>query len=110
MPPRDILFAFVADEDAGGKYGASVLVDHRPDLFEGVTEAVGEVGGFSLTVPRADGTEKRLYLVETAENGLGWMRLTAKATAGHGSFLHEDNSVTILADAVSRWATTPSRS
>ncbi|MCL2532846.1 MAG: M20/M25/M40 family metallo-hydrolase [Nocardiaceae bacterium] len=102
VPPRDILFAFVADEEAGGKYGCQWLVDHRPDLFEGVTEAVGEVGGFSLTIPRADGTEKRLYLVETAEKGLGWMRLTAKATAGHGSFLHEDNAVTILADAVSR--------
>ena len=102
VPPRDLVFAFVADEEAGGKYGCQWLVENRPDLFEGVTEAVGEVGGFSLTVPRPDGTDRRLYLVETAEKGLGWMRLTAKGRAGHGSFLHTDNAVTILAQAVAR--------
>lgn len=103
-PPRDLVFAFVADEEAGGKYGCQWLVENRPDLFEGVTEAVGEVGGFSLTVPRPDGTDRRLYLVETAEKGLGWMRLTAKGRAGHGSFLHDDNAVATLAGAVSRLA------
>ncbi|MBJ8337581.1 M20/M25/M40 family metallo-hydrolase [Antrihabitans sp. YC3-6] len=105
VPPRDLVFAFLADEEAGGTYGSHWLVEHRPDLFEGITEAVGEVGGFSLTVPRPDGSERRLYLVETAEKGLGWMRLTAKARAGHGSFLHEDNAVTILAKAVARLGT-----
>jgi acetylornithine deacetylase/succinyl-diaminopimelate desuccinylase-like protein len=102
VPPRDLLFAFVADEEAGGKYGCKWLVENRPDLFEGVTEAVGEVGGFSLTVPRADGSERRLYLIETAEKGMLWMRLTARRRAGHGSFVHEDNAVTALADAVAK--------
>ncbi|SDD35302.1 M20/M25/M40 family metallo-hydrolase [Rhodococcus tukisamuensis] len=102
VPPRDLVFAFLADEEAGGTWGSQWLVEHRPDLFEGVTEAVGEVGGFSLSVPRPDGSDARLYLVETAEKGLGWMRLTAKARAGHGSFLHEDNAVTILSEAVAR--------
>lgn len=100
VPPRDLVFAFLADEEAGGKWGSHWLVEHRPDLFEGVSEAVGEVGGFSLTVARPDGEERRLYLVETAEKGLAWMRLTAKARAGHGSFLHDDNAVTYLAEAV----------
>ena len=58
VPPRDLVFAFVADEEAGGKYGCKWLVDNRPDLFDGVTEAIGEVGGFSLTVPRRDGGER----------------------------------------------------
>lgn len=102
VPPRNILFAFLADEENGGKWGSQWLVANRPDLFEGVTEAVGEVGGFSLTVARPDGTEKRLYMVETAEKGLGWMKLTAKARAGHGSFLHDENAVTYLAEAVAR--------
>lgn len=102
VPPRDLVFAFLADEEAGGTWGSQWLVEHRPDLFDGITEAVGEVGGFSLSVPRPDGSDARLYLVETAEKGLGWMRLTAKARAGHGSFLHEDNAVTILAEAVAR--------
>ncbi|MEZ5151161.1 M20/M25/M40 family metallo-hydrolase [Rhodococcus zopfii] len=102
VPPRDLVFAFVADEEAGGTWGCQWLVKHRPDLFEGITEAVGEVGGFSLTLPRRDGGERRFYLVETAEKGLGWMRLTAKGRAGHGSFLHEENAVTILSQAVAR--------
>ncbi len=102
VPPRNIMFAFLADEENGGRWGSHWLVENRPDLFEGVTEAVGEVGGFSLTVARPDGTEKRLYMVETAEKGLGWMRLTAKARAGHGSFLHDENAVTYLAEAVAK--------
>lgn len=102
VPPRDLVFAFVADEEHGGKYGAHWLVDNRPDLFDGVTEAIGEVGGFSLTVPRPDGGERRLYLIETAEKGLQWMRLTARGRAGHGSMVHDHNAVTILAEAVAR--------
>ena len=102
VPPRDLVFAFVSDEEAGGKYGCQWLVDHRPDLFDGVTEAIGEVGGFSLTVPRRDGGERRLYLIETAEKSLRWMRLTARGRAGHGSMVHDDNAVTAVAEAVAR--------
>ncbi|WP_197379728.1 M20/M25/M40 family metallo-hydrolase [Mycolicibacterium mengxianglii] len=102
VPPRDLVFAFVADEEAGGKYGCGWLVENRPDLFEGVTEAIGEVGGYSLTVPRRDGGERRLYLIETAEKGMLWMRLTARARAGHGSMVHPDNAVTVLAEAVAK--------
>ncbi len=105
LPPRDIVFAFLADEEAGGAWGSHWLVEHRPELFTGITEAVGEVGGFSLTVGRPDGSEARLYLVETAEKGIAWMRLRAKARAGHGSFLHPDNAVTLLAQAVARLGT-----
>lgn len=98
VPPRDIVFAFVADEEAGGKYGAEWLVEHRPDLFEGCTEAVGEVGGFSLTLAE----DRRAYLIETAEKGIAWMRLRARGRPGHGSFLHDDNAVTKVAEAVAR--------
>lgn len=102
VPPRDLVFAFLADEEHGGHYGAQWLVDHRPELFAGVTEAIGEVGGFSLTVPRRDGGERRLYLIETAEKGLSWMRLTARGPAGHGSMVHDRNAVTAIAEAVAR--------
>ncbi|NEE28231.1 M20/M25/M40 family metallo-hydrolase, partial [Streptomyces sp. SID7982] len=64
-PPRDIVLAFLADEEAGGTYGARYLVDNHPGLFEGVTEAISEVGGFSFTVNE----NLRLYLVETAQKG-----------------------------------------
>ncbi|MFT3899950.1 MAG: M20/M25/M40 family metallo-hydrolase [Gordonia sp. (in: high G+C Gram-positive bacteria)] len=102
VPPRELVFAFLADEEAGGTWGSHWLVANRPDLFEGVTEAVGEVGGFSLTVDRPDGAQKRLYLVETAEKGVSWMRLRTTGKAGHGSFLHADNAVTELAETVAR--------
>src|SRR3989442_1210418 len=49
-PPRDIVLAFPADEEAGGTKGAHWLVDEHADLFEGCTEAIGEVGGFSVSV------------------------------------------------------------
>jgi acetylornithine deacetylase/succinyl-diaminopimelate desuccinylase-like protein len=97
-PPRDVVLAFLADEEAGGKWGAHWLVREHPELFEGCTEAVGEVGGFSLTVPG----DRRMYLIETAEKGIAWMNLTAKGTAGHGSMVHPDNAVTAVAAAVAR--------
>ena len=96
-PARDVVLTFTADEEAGGTWGARWLVDNHPGLFEGVTEAVGEVGGFSLTLGR-----QRLYLLQTAEKGMAWMRLTARGTAGHGSMIQRDNAVTELAEAVGR--------
>jgi len=96
-PARDVVLTFTADEEAGGIWGARWLVDNHPDLFEGVTEAVGEVGGFSLTLGR-----QRLYLLQTAEKGMAWMRLTARGTAGHGSMIQRDNAVTDLAEAIGR--------
>jgi acetylornithine deacetylase/succinyl-diaminopimelate desuccinylase-like protein len=96
-PARDVVLAFPADEEAGGAWGARWLVDHHPGLFEGCTEAVGEVGGFSLTLGR-----QRLYLMQTAEKGMAWLRLTARGTAGHGSMVQPDNAVTELAEAIGR--------
>jgi acetylornithine deacetylase/succinyl-diaminopimelate desuccinylase-like protein len=96
-PARDVVLALTADEEAGGTWGAKYLVDNHADLFEGVTEAVGEVGGFSTTL-----AGQRLYLLQTAEKGIAWMRLTARGTAGHGSMVQPDNAVTALAEAVAR--------
>jgi acetylornithine deacetylase/succinyl-diaminopimelate desuccinylase-like protein len=102
VPPRDLVFAFVSDEEAGGNYGCKWLVENRPDLFDGVTEAVGEVGGFSLTIPRREGGERTLYLIETAEKAMMWMRLSARGRAGHGMLIHDENAVTAVAEAVAR--------
>jgi len=97
-PPRDLVLAFVADEEAGGRKGARFLVDTHPDLFEGVTEGIGEVGGFSYTVR----DDLRLYPIETAEKGMRWLKLSVTGRAGHGSMLNDDNAVTELAEAVAR--------
>ena len=97
-PRRDVVVLMIPDEEAGGQHGSHWLVDHRPDLFTGVTEAVGEVGGFSMTIR----DDLRLYLVQTAEKGMAWMRLRAEGRIGHGSMLNDDNAVTSLCQAVTR--------
>ena len=97
VPSRPTVLCFTADEEAGGHHGAEVLVRDHPDVFEGCTDAVGEVGGFSTTV-----RGRRLYLIEAAEKGMAWMRLTARGTAGHGSMINPDNAVTEIAAAVAR--------
>lgn len=97
-PPRDVVLAFTADEEAGSEYGAHFLVEQHPDLFAGCTEGIGEVGGFSYTVNE----NQRLYLIETAQKGIDWLRLHARGRPGHGSMVHDDNAVTALAAAVAR--------
>ncbi|MDD2858018.1 MAG: M20/M25/M40 family metallo-hydrolase, partial [Candidatus Nanopelagicales bacterium] len=97
-PRRDMVFAFLPDEEAGSVHGSNWLVEHRADLFAGVTQAISEVGGFSVTIH----DDLRLYPVQTAEKGFTWLRLHAAARAGHGSMLHPDNAITALAAAVTR--------
>ena len=101
-PPRDLVFALFADEEAGGVKGSHWVVDHRRDLLDGVTEAISEVGGYSVTVDGRDGDPVRMYLLQTAEKGIAWLRLVAHGTAGHGSQINTDNAVTRLAQAVAR--------
>jgi len=102
-PARTTTFAFFADEEAGGLEGAHWVVEHHPDWFEGVTEAVSEVGGYSVTVPSAKtGQPTRAYLLQTAEKGIAWLRLHAHGRAGHGSVPNDENAVVRLAEAITR--------
>ncbi|PWC04193.1 M20/M25/M40 family metallo-hydrolase [Agromyces badenianii] len=95
QPARDLIVAFFADEEAGGGLGSGWLVDHHPELFDGATEAISEVGGYSITVGG-----KRAYLLQTGEKSLLWIRLVANGVAAHGSRLIRDNAITKLAGAV----------
>ena len=97
-PPRDIVLAFFADEEAGMTFGSRWMAAEHPEVFAGCSEAISEVGGFSVTV--ADG--KRLYFVEAAQKGIHWMRLTAAGRAGHGSMMNDENALTALSDAVAK--------
>jgi acetylornithine deacetylase/succinyl-diaminopimelate desuccinylase-like protein len=94
-PARDLILAFFADEENGGVYGSHYLVDTRPDLFAGATEAISEVGGYSISI---DG--KRAYLVQTGEKTLLWVKLIARGPAAHGSRVVPENAITRLAEAV----------
>ncbi len=96
-PSRPLVLCFTADEEAGGAKGAGFLASQHRDLLADCTYAIGEVGGFSATV-----RGRRVYLIEAAEKGMAWLRLTAHGNAGHGSMRHPDNAVTRLAAAVAR--------
>jgi acetylornithine deacetylase/succinyl-diaminopimelate desuccinylase-like protein len=89
---------FTADEEAGSGLGARWIVDEYPDVLEGCQEAIGEVGGFSLTVR----DDLRLYPIQTAEKGMAWINLIAEGRAGHGSLHHPENAITELSAAVAR--------
>jgi acetylornithine deacetylase/succinyl-diaminopimelate desuccinylase-like protein len=101
---RDVIFAAVADEEAGGTHGARGLVETRPDLFHDAdgrpaAAAMNEVGGFSVTVG-----DRRYYTIQVAEKGIVWTRLRSTGTPGHGSMPHDDNATIKLAQAVSALA------
>ena len=98
IPPRNILLAFFGDEEAGSEFGSRYLVANRPELFAGYTEAISEVGGFSVTITGGH----RLYFIEGAQKGINWLQLTAKGDAGHGSFINPKNAVTKLSAAIGR--------
>jgi acetylornithine deacetylase/succinyl-diaminopimelate desuccinylase-like protein len=97
LPDRPVVLAFTADEEAGGHHGAQVMVERHAEHFEGVTEADGEDGGFTATV-----RGPRIYLIEAAEKGMAWVRLTARGRAGHGSLINNENAITALTAAVAR--------
>jgi acetylornithine deacetylase/succinyl-diaminopimelate desuccinylase-like protein len=95
QPERDLVLAFFADEENGGVEGSALVVQNHPEWFAGATEAISEVGGYSITVD-----DRRAYLLQVGEKALIWIRLVARGRAGHGSRLHDDNAVTKLAEAV----------
>lgn len=94
-PARDVIVAYFADEENGGVFGSHWMVDNHPELFAGATEAVSEVGGYSIDVGG-----RRAYLLQTGEKALVWIKLTARGTTAHGSRVIPDNAVTKLARAV----------
>ena len=97
LPERELIIAFFADEENGGIHGSHWVVDHHPELFAGATEAISEVGGYSVHIGG-----QRAYLLQTGEKAMVWVRLVATGRAAHGSRRIRDNAVTRLAEAVAR--------
>jgi acetylornithine deacetylase/succinyl-diaminopimelate desuccinylase-like protein len=96
-PARDLVVAFFSDEENGGVFGSHHLVTHHPELFAGATEAISEVGGYSV-----DLAGRRAYLLQTGEKALVWVRLVSRGVAAHGSRVIRDNALTTLSEAVAR--------
>ena len=94
-PNRELIVAFFSDEENGGVYGSHHIATHRPEVFAGATEAISEVGGYSVTIG-----DERAYLIQTGEKALIWATITAHGDAAHGSRIIPNNAVTKLAEAV----------
>lgn len=95
QPERDLVLAFFADEENGGIEGSALVVRDKPEWFAGATEAISEVGGYSI-----EAAGRRAYLLQTGEKALVWIKLVARGRAAHGSSFHSQNAVTRLAEAV----------
>lgn len=100
---RDVIFAAVADEEAGTDLGSKWLVDNRPDLLGDRPEyVINEVGGFTVN---RDG--RRVYPVQVAEKGIAWLRLTAEGEPGHSSLPLPESAVSRISEAVLKIMGTP---
>ncbi|GGJ33089.1 M20/M25/M40 family metallo-hydrolase [Streptomyces brasiliensis] len=97
-PRRDLVIAFTADEEASAEDGSGFLADRHAELFEGCTEGVSESGAYTFH----DGTGRQIYPIAAGERGTGWLKLTARGRAGHGSKVNRENAVTRLAAAITR--------
>jgi acetylornithine deacetylase/succinyl-diaminopimelate desuccinylase-like protein len=95
--PGDVIFAAVADEEAGDDFGVRYLVDRHPELFRGVRYAFGEFGGFNLSI-----AGKRFYPIMVAEKQTCWMKATFRGPAGHGSMPIHGGAMARLARALRR--------
>lgn len=97
--PRGTLIYFgVADEEAGGKWGAEYMIDEHWDAV-GADYVLTEFGGWSRVGP--DGT--RTVTVNVAEKGIAWRRMRVSGTPGHGSMPYgADNALVSAAEIVRR--------
>lgn len=78
--PGDVILTLLADEEAGGDYGAKFLVEEHAAQFAGVRYALGEFGGFTMSIGG-----QRFYPIMVAEKQVCWLKLTIHGPAGHGS-------------------------
>jgi acetylornithine deacetylase/succinyl-diaminopimelate desuccinylase-like protein len=90
--PGDVVLAIVCDEEAAGDYGARFVVEQHPHHFEGVRYALGEFGGFTLTIGK-----RRFYPIMVAEKQICWMKATLRGPGGHGSLPVHGGAMACLA-------------
>lgn len=97
---RDVIFAGVADEEAGSNKGALFLVQQHPELVR-AEFVLNEVGGHTLHMGSS-----RFYPVQVSEKGICWFELVASGDPGHGSMPHPNNAVVKLSRAIAALGTT----
>ncbi|MHA7220394.1 M20/M25/M40 family metallo-hydrolase [Arthrobacter sp. MDT1-48-3] len=97
---RDLVLAFLADEENGFTLGSRFISTQHRHWLDGCSEAISEVGGFSIDLP----ANRRAYLIETGRKGVAWLQLTATGRAGHASITNPRSAIGTLAGAVERIA------
>ena len=93
---RDLIFAGVADEEAGCHYGSAWLCEEHPDLVRS-EYAIGEGGGFNLFLGG-----KRFFTVQVAEKGYCWVTGRVRGEPGHGSMPREDSAIIKMSEGLAR--------
>ena len=99
QPDRDLIFAFTADEEAGGDAnGPAFLLAHHRDLVD---------AAFALNFDDGTGTlvdgRRAYYELGTAEKIYTTLKLEATSPGGHGSLPGTGNPIYRIADGLSRW-------
>ena len=80
--PGDVILTILSDEENSGIFGAKFLVEEHAEQFEGVRYALGEFGGFALTL-----AGKRFYPIMIAEKQICWLKMVVRGAGGHGSLV-----------------------
>ncbi len=78
--PGDVVLTLLSDEEAGGEQGAEFLVENHAELFKDIRYALGEFGGFSITIGG-----KKFYAIQVLEKQVCWMKAALHGPGGHGS-------------------------
>lgn len=84
---RDLIFCIFADEEAGGRHGATWMWENHSDLIN-ADYAINEGGGQAVDIGG-----KRFYYCQTGEKGGARMRVTASAAPGHASVPRDDTAM-----------------
>ena len=96
-PAGDVILLVLSDEEVGGEFGASFMVEEHPEVFKNVRYALGEFGGFNITFGG-----KRFYPIQVAEKQICTLELVIRGTAGHGSSIVEGSASGKLAIVLDR--------
>ncbi|MDP9022492.1 MAG: M20/M25/M40 family metallo-hydrolase [Actinomycetota bacterium] len=100
-PRGALVYLAVADEEAGGTWGARWLVEEHPDVVS-TDYVVTELGGARMGLTDATGPK---LPVAVAEKGAFWAGMRVAGVPGHGSMpLRTDNALATGAEVVRRLA------
>ena len=98
QPKGDLIYFGVADEEAGGTWGAEWMFEHHPDVID-ADYCLTELGGWSSV----DDHGTRHVTINIGEKGLAWRKLRVRGTPGHGSMPYgADNALVKAAEVVRR--------